>query len=339
MIRTSIRGISTCIGRPPRHRGGAAGPSSHARAALARLMAAPAVGVNTAAWTRRYPRLARMARRRGSCVAWPAGLLAPLFLAGCAAAPLERATTLRSYEGLAEANGLVTQSRLRIDEAAIQAAKTVQIVPTSFGVGTVRVPLNAAQRRLVANAVDRALCAGLSERFRVVGPAQPADLTVRAVVTHVTPTDTLAVGASRGAAIAKMVLLPGVPVPVPRIPVGMGTLSLEAEALDLAGNQKAAMIWARGATMIGSGRMAVEGDAYTLASEFGHDFSRLLTTGKSPFGQWPSLPTAHQISTSLGGATASRACEAFGRNPGLAGFMGGELGMPPSWTDKGAAVP
>ena len=291
-----------------------------------------------AAWTCRYPPVIKMSGRRYLCGAWPAGLVAPLLLAGCASAPLEQASTLQSYDRLAEANGLVTRSRLRVDEAAIREAKTVQIVPTAFGAGTLRVPLNAAQRRLVANAVDRALCAGLSERFQVVGPGQPADLTIRALVTHVTPTDTLAVGASRGAAIAKMVLLPGVPVPVPRIPIGMGTLSLEAEALDLKGDQKAAMIWARGAHMIGSGRMAVEGDAYALASEFGYDFSRLLVTGRSPFGQLPALPSAHQISTSLGGAAASRACEAFGRNPGLAGFMGGQLGLPPGWTDKGAVA-
>ncbi|WP_350449215.1 DUF3313 family protein, partial [Escherichia coli] len=54
-------------------------------------------------------------------------------------------------------------------------------MPTSFARATATVPLTVVQRRLVANAVDRALCAGLSERFHVVGPAQPADLTVHAV--------------------------------------------------------------------------------------------------------------------------------------------------------------
>ncbi len=257
---------------------------------------------------------------------------------GCANAPLDRAGTLQSYDNLTESNGLVTRSRLRIDEPAVRQAKTVQIVPTSFSAGTSRVPLTQEQRRLVANAVDRALCAGLSERFQVVGSAQPADLTVRAVVTHVTPTDPLAVGASRGASIAKMILLPGVPVPVPRIPIGMGTLSLEAEARDMTGGQRAAMVWARGANVVGGGRVAVEGDAYGLASDFGADFSKLLVTGSSPFGKLPSIPSFQGVRTSLGGAPASQACEAFGRSPGLVGFVGGQIGLPPSWTDRGAVA-
>lgn len=266
--------------------------------------------------------------------------LAHLLLAGCANAPLDRAGTLQSYDNLTTSNGLVTQSRLRIDETAVRGARTVQIVPTAFAVGTTRVPFTVEQRRLVANAVDRALCAGLGERFLVVDATQPADLTVRAVITHMTPTDPLAVGASRGAAIAKTILLPGIPVPVPRIPIGMGSLSLEAEARDLAGQQRAAMIWGRGAGVLGgSGRMSVEGDAYGLASDFGADFSKLLVTGSSPFGKLPSFPSAHGIRTSFGGAPNSPACEAFGRSPGLAGFMGGQLGLPPSWTDKGAPVP
>nr|WP_246088861.1 DUF3313 domain-containing protein [Phreatobacter stygius] len=276
-------------------------------------------------------------RDGGSRKARTAGALAHLLLAGCASAPLDRAGTLQSYDNLTTSNGLVTQSRLRVDEPVIRAAKTVQIVPTAFGAGTTGVPLTVEQRRLVANAVDRALCAGLSERFQVVGPTQPADLTVRAVVTHVTPTDPVAVGASRGAAIAKTILLPGIPVPVPRIPIGMGSLSLEAEARDLAGHQRAAMIWARGAGVLGgSGRMSVEGDAYGLASDFGSDFSKLLVTGSTPFGKLPSFPSAHGIRTSFGGAPSSPACEAFGRSPGVAGFMGGALGLPPGWTDKGA---
>ncbi|WP_426441639.1 hypothetical protein [Bradyrhizobium genosp. P] len=97
-----------------------------------------------------------------------------------------------------------------------------------------------------------------------------------------TPTDSVAVGMSKGLSVAKDVLLPGVPVPFPRIPVGLGSLSLEAEAHDLRGSQKAAMIWARGANVpTESGRIAVEADAYTLAAAFGGDFSEMLVTGTS----------------------------------------------------------
>jgi hypothetical protein len=61
-----------------------------------------------------------------------------------------------------------------------------------------------------------------------------------------------------------------VPVPVPRILIGLGSLSLEAEARDPLGDQKTAMIWGRGANaLVESGRGAQEGDAYDLVGAFG----------------------------------------------------------------------
>ncbi|MDU3132949.1 MAG: DUF3313 domain-containing protein, partial [Bradyrhizobium sp.] len=38
----------------------------------------------------------------------------------------------------------------------------------------------------------------------------------------------------------------------------------------------------------------------------------------------------------LGGAPKYAACEQYGRFPGLKGFVGAGLGLPPDWTDKGA---
>jgi hypothetical protein len=130
-----------------------------------------------------------------------------------------------------------------------------------------------------------------------------------------------------------------VPVPVPRIPIGLGSLSLEAEARDLQGNQKAAMIWGRGANaLVGSGRVAEEGDAYDLAGAFGDDFSKLLVTGATPFGTLPLSPSGETLRTLLGGAPKHSACAAFGTSPGLAGLIGGGIGLPPDWTDKGAVT-
>ena len=37
-----------------------------------------------------------------------------LALGGCAAAPLERAGSLRSYDRMSDANGLVTRSKIRV---------------------------------------------------------------------------------------------------------------------------------------------------------------------------------------------------------------------------------
>jgi hypothetical protein len=262
-----------------------------------------------------------------------------LLAGSCANAPLDRAGSLQGYEDLQPSDGLVTRSLLRVAKDDVLAAKSVRIVPTAFSEGASGTPFTPAQRKLITNAADRTLCAGLSERFQVVGPADAADLTVHAVVTHVTPTDPVAVGFSKGASVAKTVLLPAVPVPVPRIPIGLGELSLEAEARDVRGQQKAAMIWGRAANaLFDPGRVAQEGDAYTLAVAFGDDFSKLLVKGESPFGKLPAPPSFERLGAQLGGAPKYPACETFGRSPGLAGLIGDGIGLPPDWTDKGAAV-
>ncbi|WP_047309951.1 DUF3313 domain-containing protein [Rhodopseudomonas palustris] len=256
-------------------------------------------------------------------------------MSGCATAPLNRAGSLHGYADLKPSDGLVTRSLLKVSREDVLAAKTVRIVPTAFPDPDGRGPLTATQRRLVTNAADRTLCYGLSERFRVVSAAEPADLTVRAVITHVTPTNTVAVGLSKGAFVAKTVLLPGVPFPIPRIPIGLGSLSLEAEATDDRGNQKAAMVWGRGATALDPGRVAEEGDAYGLAASFGDDFSKMLVIGKTPFGGLPSAPSANALMAALGAAPKYPACEAFGRLPGVVGLLGDGIGLPPGWTDQG----
>ena len=287
-----------------------------------------------------WRRVGLRANRAFSFAIWPTGVLLSFLAAGCATAPLDRAGSLRSYDNLAPSDGLITRSLLNVSEADVLAAKTVRIVPTAFSSPAERVAFTPEQRALVTNAVDRTLCAGLSERFEVVGPAEPADLIVQAVVTHAAPTDPIAVGASKSASIAKSVLLPGVPVPVPRIPIGLGSLSLEAEARDHHGQQKAAMIWGRGANaFMGSGRVSEEADAYALAAEFGDDFSKMLVTGKTPFKGPPSPPSLEKLGHLVGKAPKYPACEAFGKSPGLVGMIGANLGLPPAWTDKGAAKP
>jgi hypothetical protein len=262
-----------------------------------------------------------------------------LFAAGCASAPLDSAGSLLSYEDLKPSNGMFAKSRLKVSKPEVLAAKTVHIVPTGFSTSAESASLNTEQRQLITNAVDRTLCSGLSERFRIVPLSEPADLTVHAMVTHVKPTNVTAVGVSKVASVAKSVVLPNVPVPVPRLPIGLGSLSLEAEAIDRDGAQRAAMLWGRGANaLLDSGTVAREGDAYSLAAKFGDDFSTLLVKGKTPFGGMPSLPSKARLAALLGAASKYPACKAFGTPPGLKGMVAQNLGMPPSWTDKGAGT-
>jgi hypothetical protein len=191
--------------------------------------------------------------------------------------------------------------------------------------------------------VNRALCVSLSDRFDVVTPDVPADLTIRAAVTQVTETDEVAAGLSAAAKLGASFVDTGlnVPIPVPRIPIGLGNLSIEAEAVDRAGRQQAAMLWGRGATaFFGSPKASKASDAYDLAAAFGDDFAHLLVQGESPFtsGIKPTgikIPSWHRVSSAAGFAPKYAACESYGRSPGVVGLVGAKLGLPPEWTDSG----
>lgn len=165
-------------------------------------------------------------------------------LPGCATAPLVQGTGLSSYSELKPSDGKITKSRLHVKKERVASARTINIAPTVFPAG-VAPALSAEERALVANVVNRALCVSLSDRFMVVTPDVPADLTVRAAVTHATETNEVAAGVSVATTIGmKFVDTGGIPVPTPRVPIGLGELSIEAEAVDRSGRQQAAMVGA-----------------------------------------------------------------------------------------------
>jgi hypothetical protein len=127
------------------------------------------------------------------------------------------------------------------------------------------------------------------------------------------------------------------PVPIPRLPIGLGGLSVEAEAVSPDGTQRAAMLWARGANMLATkARVSKIGDAYSLSSAFGADFSRMLVKGQDPFRDKWAMPSTQNMKASLGGDPKYDACKAFGAAPDLKGMVTGPLGLPPDWTDTGA---
>jgi hypothetical protein len=277
------------------------------------------------------------ARRAGAPAGGALALLLGALSGGCVTASLDEAGALSSYGGLGRSDGMLTQSRIAIDKPAILGASTERLIPISFVGKAAATPLTPEQRQLIANAVDRSLCVGLSERL-TVRRSGPADLTVQAFVSQIVPTNEYAAAASKAASIAKSVLLPDIPGPTLRLPIGLGSLSVEAEARGAAGEQRAAMIWGRGANaLFGTTRVSAAGDAYEFASAFGDDFSTLIVTGESPFGKMPALPSGQRLQAMAGGAPKQAVCEAFGRAPGVTGLIGGIVGAPPEWTDRGAA--
>lgn len=267
-----------------------------------------------------------------------AGLLAAAgSVSGCAPAPLVQGVGLSSYDAMVPSDGVLTKSRIAVNKEQVLAAQTVKIVPTVFP-SHIAPKLTNQQRDLVANSVNRGLCVSLSDRFKVVAPEEPADLTVQAYVTQATETDEVAAGISAATSIGMNFVDMAVPVPTPRIPIGMGNLSMEAAATDPSGQQQASMLWARGANaFFSSPRVSKASDAYELADAFGEDFGTLLVKGESPFGSSGiDLPSAQKINSAMGLPPKYAACERYGRYPGLAGVVGSQLGLPPEWTDKGA---
>ncbi|ATQ43688.1 DUF3313 domain-containing protein [Caulobacter mirabilis] len=247
-------------------------------------------------------------------------------LAACASSPMTRSGSLSSYSGLTPSNRASTNSQIRVDKEEVLAAKTVRISATRFGDG-VGAGLTEENRALVANRVDRALCKTLSTRFDIVDVASPADLSIQATITRLDATNKVAAAGSMVVGFVSPI-----PIVTPRIPIGLGSLTVEAEALDAEGNQQAAMIWSRGAQMVSIGdssSVSEIGDAYQLAAAFGENFGDLMTRGESPFKGSPvKLPTF--------GKKTDDACDAYGTEGGVAGFFADSFGMPPSMADKGA---
>lgn len=264
--------------------------------------------------------------------------VAVALLSGCASAPMTTGGSLASYDKLTPSDGLLAKSLVRVNKDDVLAAKTVRIMPTTFSQAA-SPTLSQQQRHLVANVIDRSLCVGLSDRLKVVASDQPADLTVHALVTQAAPTDEVAAGASTVIGFVPTALSANVPVPIPRLPIGLGSLTVEAEVRDPASRQQAAMVWARGAnSFTNTPRASSAADAYDLASSFSDDFSKLVVTGATPFGKVPELPSFDKIGATLGGKPKYPACEAYGRNPGLIGMAAGKLGLPPEWSDKTPAT-
>lgn len=268
-----------------------------------------------------------------------AALLLPLalLLSACASVPLKQGGTLSSYDRLGEQTGQAGKYRTYVNTPAVTSARTVRILPATLTPEAASAITKPEDRALVSNALDRALCVALSDRYEITGPDQPADLTLRNVVTGIVPTNRTIAGASVAVSAGSSFVLP---VSVPRLPIGLGGLAVEGEALDAEGNQQAAILWSKGANSITSSPMVSQvGDAYGLAAAYGSDFSQLMIKGKSPSSFSLSLPSGQKIKSFFGGKPKYAACDTFGRQPGIAGLVATRVGAPPQWTDKGSRTP
>lgn len=268
---------------------------------------------------------------------WLIGLSVLALLAGCGTVPLQEGGTLKSYAYLSPAKGKFTKTRTFVDIYGLAGVKTVSIVPTTFSFTAASRIKKSEDRALVSNALDRAVCVSLSDKYQIVAAGQPADLTVRTVVTDIVATNKTLAGVSTVVSLGSSVALP---VGIPRLPVGLGGLAVEAEAVDITGTQRAAVVWSKGANSItNTARVSEVGDAYSLAANFGRCFSRMLMTGNEPKGLDFSIPSGQRLNSALGGKPKYAACDSFGRSPGIAGMVADQVGAPPQWTDRVTKTP
>lgn len=257
-----------------------------------------------------------------------------LIMSGCASVPLQEGGTLTSYAQLSPAKGKFTKTRTFVDAKGLAAVKTVAIVPTTFSFTASSRVTSEKDRVLVSNALDRAICVALSDKYRIAALGQPADMTVRTVITDLVPTDKTMAGVSTAVSLGSNFVLP---VGVPRLPVGLGGLAVESEAVDSTGVQRAAAVWSKGAnSFTDSARVSEIGDAYGLASDFANYFARILVKGKTSEGLDISIPSGHRMRSALGGKPKYAECDAYGRSRGLQGMVADQFGAPPEWTDKQA---
>ncbi|MEV4607555.1 DUF3313 domain-containing protein [Neorhizobium sp. LMR1-1-1.1] len=255
-------------------------------------------------------------------------------LTACTSVPLKEGGTLSSYSRLSSEKGTLSKRRTYVDSVALSPLRTATIIPASFTHDAASRVESLDDRRMVANILDRALCISLSDRFDMVPYGQGSDLSVRAVVTDIVPTDTVAAGASAALTLGTGFALP---IAAPRLPIGLGGIAVEAEAVDHSGNQVAATVWARGANSISNTpRVSQVGDAYALAATFGNEFSKLIVDGQDGNGPGLSLPSAHRVQSWFGGTPKHAACDTFGRSSGLVGLIASRFGAPPKWTDNQA---
>ena len=234
-------------------------------------------------------------------------------LSGCASPAPPTGGSLTSYSGLTKTKAHRARALERADNVALLAAQTVRIEHVTFA-GDAQSKATPAQLALLANAMERSLCKRLSTRFNIATAPDQADLAIKTVVTRIKPTDAAAAGLSLAVSAS---ILPF----APRIPVGLGGFSAEAEAIQPDGGQAAAMVWSRNADILGGKRVSAIGDAYDLSISFTHDLAKLLTSPAADLG----IKSRDK--------SVSAACNIYGKGPGIVGAVGGLLGASPKMTD------
>lgn len=251
------------------------------------------------------------------------GLLTVLaVLSACASVPTPNGNGLASDRPLEQARAEPGRNVSRF----IDRDRSTAIVSYALPDITLQLPaenpdIDAGQLALLGNALNRSLCLRLGQYLEAQPEPSAQALRIEAVLTGITPTSKSAAGLSA----AVDVFVPG---PF-RIPVGMGSIALDARASNADGTV-AFMRWAKGANpVLNSARISSVGDAYALLDTFAKEFTYWLVQDADGDGRRPKLSNARI-------AANESLCEArYGKVDGFGKGMSRLIPLAPEAIDKG----
>ena len=206
----------------------------------------------------------------------PAAIVAALALSACASTTTQSGF-LTNYEGLQKREDTVRAAIAgRRDADALKAVRRIAVEPTVFADGADIGWMSAGERELLLRELDAQLCFELTERYELTAEAPEA--RVRAAVTAARPTGRVGSVASAAADF----FIPG-PIGL-RVPGTLGALAAEAEMLDPAGQQLAAISWNRVATPVGTDSPSLSriGDALQFAEPFADEGGKVMAIPEAP---------------------------------------------------------
>ncbi|MCU0881213.1 MAG: DUF3313 domain-containing protein [Hyphomonadaceae bacterium] len=205
-------------------------------------------------------------------------------MTACATRPPTQTGFLNDYATMEAAPDTVrAQITQRRDPAVASAIARVRIAPPVLAPGVVLDPaISPDELALVTMELERRLCFELSRRY-AIGGAEDADAArIEVAVSDIGRT-------SAGASLVSAVASRAIPGPGSvRLPVGRGSLIVEARAVDGQGREGAAMVWSRGAGLaFDRGSLSEVGDAHRYSGAFAEDFTQWLAGSERPEGQVP----------------------------------------------------
>jgi hypothetical protein len=249
-------------------------------------------------------------------------------LSACASAPNAPATDEFVFVAPLQSVKQARHVRIEVaaDRAALRGVRRIAIPQVRLSSNLLAADITPRQQALLTNAAGRAACTELAKRFELSPPTAASDAEVQLVLTAIRSSSATASGLSA---------LVGIVVPGPsRLPLGLGGLAGQAQAVGADGQTLLSYRWARGARSVAEdASMSRIGDAWQLARMFGRDVGRELAAQLGPKADRRRLLSADTRRTGR-----ALCAQVFGTTPLIGRGLGKLLPLSPEAMDAGAPL-